>query len=184
MLPPVGFILGIVTMLRGKRIRGWVSDLSRAAIGVSLAMTVVIVVITSFTAISQAESARQLAEARAAQRAHAQLEAVSQPFCETVAQYPTIFGAADPDYGWPQLDAPEGYLPAIGDYADAWTAIAAVAPPGVAEDATAISTRVNGIVGIATALGTEQRSGDLLDLHQANDLATVQSWWIEYCPQP
>ena len=183
LLPPVGLILGVIASVRGKAIRGWSSDLARTAIVVSIVMTVAVTAVGGYAGISAVEKAQELAQLKAAERAHASLVATSKPFCGMLAENPTIYGTEDPDYGWPQLDAPEGYLAAIANYSALWAQIAEIAPEGIAAESAAISERVAGVVGIATALGSNNRAGDLLGFHEKEDLATVEAWFVDYCPQ-
>ena len=183
LLPPIGLILGIIASIRGKAIRGWSSDLARTAIVVSIVMTVAVTAVGGYAGISAVEKAQELAQLKAAERAHASLVATSKPFCGMLAENPTIYGTEAPDYGWPQLDAPEGYLAAIANYSALWAQIAEIAPEGIAAESAAISERVAGVVGIATALGSNNRAGDLLGFHEKEDLATVEAWFVDYCPQ-
>lgn len=183
-VPPVGLIAAIVALIRGRRIRGWASDLARAAVSVSLIMSIVFAGVGGYLWIQETERMEQLAAVKAEQRAHDRVAATSAQFCETLAANPTIYSTADPDYGWPGLDAPGGYPEAIANYAAVWAQIAAVAPAGISEETAAISERVNGIVNIANALGSQNRAGDLLGLHAATDLATVESWYVQYCNAP
>jgi hypothetical protein len=183
-LPPIGLITAIVALIKGKQLRGWGSDLARAAISVSLVMTVVFAGVGAYVWASETEKAEQLAALKAEQRAHALVEVASEPFCGVLAAHPTIYSTADPDYGWPAVDAPEGYNAAIANYAAVWAELAAVAPEGIAAETAAISERVAGVVSIANALGASNRAGDLLSLHAQTDLATVESWYVEYCNAP
>lgn len=183
-LPPVGLVTAIVALIRGKQVRGWASDLARAAVSVSVVMTLVFAGVGAYVWITETENAEQLAVVKAEQRAHDRVAAASAPFCEVLAANPTIYSTADPDYGWPALDAPAGYNTAIAEYAAVWAQLATVAPEGIAAETAAISERVAGIVNIANALGAENRAGDLLTFHAADDLATVESWYVEYCNPP
>ena len=183
-LPPVGLITAVVAILRGKKVRGWASDLARAAISVSLVMTVVFAGVGASIWVTETEKAEQLAAVKAEQRAHDRVEAASAPFCEVLAANPTLYSTADPDYGWPAIDAEGGYNAAIAAYSAVWAHVAEVAPAGIAEETTAISARVAGVVSIANALGASNRAGDLLGLHEKDDLATVESWYVEYCNAP
>ena len=181
LVPPAGLVTAIVALVRGKRVRGWASDLARAAVSVSLVMTVLFAGVGGYVAFTEMEKAEKMATIKAEQRAHDRIEAASVPFCEVLAANPTIYGTADPDYGWPTVDAPAGYNAAIGEYAAVWAQLAEVAPPGIAEETAAISARVANVVNIANALGSANRAGDLLGLHEKDDLATVESWYVEYC---
>lgn len=183
-LPPIGLIAAIVALIKGKQLRGWGSDLARAAISVSLVMTVLFAGVGAYIWASETEKAEQLAALKAEQRAHALVEVASEPFCGVLAAHPTIYSTADPDYGWPAVDAPEGYNAAIANYAAVWAELATVAPEGIAAETAAISERVAGVVNIANALGASNRAGDLLSLHAQTDLATVESWYVEYCDAP
>lgn len=183
-LPPIGLITAIVALIRGRQVRGWASDLARAAVSVSLVMTLVFVAVGGFVWIQEMERTQQLAAVKAEQRAHDRVTATSAQFCETLAANPTIYSTADPDYGWPAVDVPGGYSAALTAYSAVWAQIAEVAPTGIAEESAAISERVTGIVNIANALGSQNRAGDLLGLHTETDLATVESWYVEYCDAP
>ena len=183
-LPPIGLATAIVALIRGRKLRGWGSDLARAAVSVSLVMTVVFAGVGGYVWASETEKAEQLAALKADQRAHALVETASAPFCGVLAANPTIYSTADPDYGWPTVDVPGGYHAAIANYAAVWAEIAAVAPEGIAAETAAISVRVAGVVNIANALGATNRAGDLLGLHAQTDLATVESWYVEYCDVP
>lgn len=180
-LPPLGLITAIIALIRGKQVRGWASDLARAAVSVSVVMTIVFAGVGGYVWLTETEKAEQLAVVKAEQRAHDRVAAASAPFCEVLAAHPTIYSTADPDYGWPAVDAPAGYNAAIAEYAGVWAQLAAVAPEGIAVETAAISERVAGIVNIANALGSSNRAGDLLGLHASDDLATVESWYVEYC---
>ncbi|MEX1079501.1 MAG: hypothetical protein WED09_10375 [Homoserinimonas sp.] len=184
LLPPIGLITAVVALIRGRQVRGWASDLARAAVSVSLVMTVVFVGVGGYAWIQEIERAEQLAAAKTDQRAHALVGEASVPFCEVLEAHPTIYSTADPDYGWPVQDAPGGYNAAIAEYAAVWVQVAEAAPEGIAEETAAISERVAGIVSIANALGSSNRAGDLLGLHAETDLATVESWYVEYCDAP
>lgn len=183
-LPPIGLITAIVALIRGRQVRGWASDLARAAVSVSLIMTLVFAAVGGYIWIQETDRMEQLAVVKAEQRAHDRVAATSAQFCETLAANPTIYSTADPDYGWPAVDAPGGYNAAIANYSAVWAQLAAVAPAGIAEETAAISGRVAGIVNIANALGSQNRAGDLLSLHSQTDLATVESWYVEYCDAP
>jgi hypothetical protein len=147
-------------------------------------MTLVFASVGGYVWITETENAEQLAMVKAEQRAHDRIQAASAPFCDVLAAHPAIYSTADPDYGWPALDAPAGYNAAIAEYAAVWAQLAAVAPEGIAAETAAISDRVAGIVNIANALGSTNRAGDLLGFHAADDLATVESWYVEYCNPP
>jgi hypothetical protein len=181
LVPPVGFITAIIAIVRGKKVRGWASDLARTAIGVSLVMSVIFAAVGGYVTFTEIQKAEQLAAAKAEQRAHDLVKTASVPFCDVLAANPTIYGTADPDYGWPALDAPGGYNAAISAYSAVWVQLAEVAPAGIAEETAAISARVANVVNIANALGASNRAGDLLGLHEKDDLATVESWYVEYC---
>jgi hypothetical protein len=183
-LPPIGLVTAVIALIRGKQIRGWASDLARAAVTVSVVMSVVFASVGGYVWFTQAERAEQLAVVKAEQRVHDRLEAASAPFCDVLAAHPTIYATADPDYGWPALDAPAGYNEAIAEYATVWAQLAEVAPEGIAAETAAISERVAGVVSVANALGSNNRAGDLLGFKAADDLATVESWYVEYCNPP
>lgn len=184
LVPPVGLIVAVVAIVRGKKLRGWASDLARAAISIALVMTVVFTGVGGYVWVTETEKAEQLAAVKAEQRAHDRVEAASEPFCGVLAANPTIYSSADPDYGWPAVDVEGGYLAAINQYSAVWAELATVAPPGIAEETAAISQRVTRVVDIANALGSSNRAGDLLGLHEQSDLATVESWYVEYCDAP
>ena len=177
-------VTAIVALVRGRQVRGWASDLARAAVSVSLVMTLVFAAVGGFIWIQETERAEQLAAVKAEQRAHDRIAATSAQFCETLAANPTIYSTADPDYGWPAVDSPGGYNAAIANYSAVWAQLAEVAPAGIAEETATISERVAGIVNISNALGSQNRAGDLLSLHSETDLATVESWYVEYCDAP
>jgi hypothetical protein len=147
-------------------------------------MTLVFAAVGGYIWIQETERMEQLAAVKAEQRAHDRVAATSAQFCETLAANPTLYSTADPDYGWPAVDTPGGYNAAIAKYSAVWVQIAEVAPAGIAEETAAISERVTGIVNIANALGSQNRAGDLLGLHAQSDLATVESWYVEYCDAP
>jgi hypothetical protein len=183
-LPPIGLITAIVALVRGKKVRGWASDLARSAVAVSVAMTVVFAAVGGYVWFTETENAKHLAAIKADQRAHELIETTSLPFCNLLAEHPSIYSTADPDYGWPAVDVEGGYNAAIAAYAKVWTQLAEVAPPGIAEETAAISARIDGIVEITNALRSQNRAGDLLGLHEKDDLATVESWYVEYCNAP
>ncbi|MCW4386806.1 hypothetical protein OH146_13580 [Salinibacterium sp. SYSU T00001] len=181
LLPPVGFVVALVAMARGRDFRGWPSPLARAATWVAVVMTFVMAVAGAFLWFELEEQREAQAAADAAAAAHAAVVAESEEFCATLAATPTIFGTGDPDYGWPQLEDPAGYVPAISAYAATWQGLVPVAPSGIAEQVTSFSARVDGIVAVANSLPSPNRAGDLLDLHSQADIATIDGFVAEYC---
>lgn len=183
-LPPVGFALGLYASARGRAQRGWSSALARAALWVSAAMAVVFLVGGSVLWFEHQErlEAQRLDDEAAA--AYSAIVEQSAPFCAALDGAPAIFAAGDPDYGWPQLEDPAGYIPAITNYAALWQSLVPLAPTGIAEQVTSFSARVDQIVASADSLPRPNRAGDLLDLHAQADITAIQAHVAEYCAAP
>lgn len=180
-LPPIGLILSIVASIRGRLYRGWTSNLARTAFVVSIIMMIVFALGGAYLWAEQKKLAEEQAAVVAAAAARDGIVAESAPFCGALAANPTIFGAEDPDYGWPLVDDPAGYLPAIANYNAVWQSLVPLAPSGIATQVQSFSDRINGIVGLASSLQATNRTGDLLGVHQSDDITTIASYVGEYC---
>lgn len=180
-VPPVGLILGIVASIRGRLYRGWASNLARAAIVVSIIMSIVFALGGAYLWVEQKKLAEEQAAVAAAAAARDGIVAESEPFCGALASYPTLFASEDPDYGWPLLEDPAGYLPAIANYNAVWQSLVPLAPSGIAPQVQTFSERINGIVSLASSLQATNRTGDLLGVHQSDDITTIGSYVEEYC---
>jgi hypothetical protein len=180
-VPPVGLVLAIVASTRGRLYRGWPSNLARAAIALSVVMMLVFALAGAYLWAQRQKVADEQDAAAAVAAAHEAVVAESVPFCSTLAASPAVFGAADPDYGWPQREDPAGYLPAIESYGALWQALVPLAPAGIAPQVQTFSERVTGIVSVASSLQSTNRAGDLLGLHQSDDIVAIANHVAEYC---
>lgn len=180
-LPPIGLVLAIVAIVRGNRYRGWASNLARAAVVVSIVMSLVFAAAGGYFMVEQAKQAQAQAELDAIAAARASVVAESAEFCAAVAANPTIFASEDPDFGWPALDDPSGYLPAIRNYSALWQSFVPLAPSGIAPQVESFSTRITGVVDVAASLQANNRAGDLLGVHSNSDISTIAAYVVEYC---
>jgi hypothetical protein len=180
-LPPVGFVVGLVAAARGRAYRGWSSAKARSAVWIAVIMTFVFVIVGAVLWVEHQENleAQRIADEAAAARAGIVAESVE--FCTALAANPTLFDADDPDYGWPQIEDPAGYVPAIMNYAAIWQGLVPLAPSGIAEPVQTFSARVDGMVAFASSLPTPNRPGDILDLRSQPDITAIDEYVTEYC---
>ncbi|TQL48329.1 hypothetical protein FB562_1423 [Homoserinimonas aerilata] len=181
LLPPIGVVLGFVASARGRIYRGWASGIARAAIAVGVVMTLVFAVAGAFLWAEEQKRADERAAAAEVAAAHDSVVQASAEFCAGLAGYPSIFAEGDPDFGWPSLEDPNGYLPAIANYSAVWQGLVPVAPEGISAQVQSFSTRVDGIVGLAQSLQTANRSGDVLGVHSSDDITSIAAYVGDYC---
>lgn len=179
-LPPVGFVLGLVASARGRAYRGWSSAIARASLWVAVGMTFVFIVAGVFLWSEQQKQLADEESAQAAAAAHAALVEESAAFCGALAGSPVLATDAA-DFGWPAADDPAGYVPAISAYAASWQGLVPLAPAVIAEQVTSASAQIDQIVASAANLPEPHRAGDLLDLQAVAEIEAVQAHVTEYC---
>jgi hypothetical protein len=179
-LPPVGLVLGIVATNRGKAVRGWPSDKARAAIVVSIIMTVFFAVMAAVMGFAAAQRAEASAALDTEIQAHASVVATCPPSCQALVAHPGMHHAADAHYGSPTLDAPEGLV--AGNHSDttARTGFAAVATAGHTTPAAAASQRPTVPVATASAVVAKTDALELLRFAEVPRSGTVDTRVMEY----
>ncbi|QEE61625.1 hypothetical protein FVA74_08580 [Salinibacterium sp. dk2585] len=180
LLPPVGFVLGLVASARGRAYRGWTSAMARASLWIAVGMTFVFIVAG---VLLWSEHRKQLdaeESAQAAAAAHAALVEESAAFCGALTGSPVLATDAA-DFGWPAADDTAGYVPGISAYAATWQGLVPLAPAIIAEQVTSASAQIDQIVARAASFPDTNRAGDLLDLQAVPEIASVQAHVAEYC---
>lgn len=168
-IAPLGLIVGVIAAVLGIRRQAYVSGLARAAIVISIVMSVILAgggVAYSFVARAQAHEAA--------------LRSSSSALCATVAASPGRL--ADPAFGWPALTSTiPDYVRDVEAYAAWWTKLAAIAPAPVRAQVTALSK-------VATASSTRmslskvvEHDQDYADMQKAAAVSTLPTWVNTYC---
>lgn len=181
-VPPVGFVLGLVALRRGRETRGWASKLARAAVAVSVVMTVVFGIGAGLLWADGQRRAAADQEAAAAAAAHDAIVAESAEFCAALATSPQVYGSGDTEFGWPAYSGDDdAYFAEVGGYGALWQSLAPIAPAAISEQVAAVSARVDGIVSVASSLPDVNRAGNVLDLTSKDDISTVGTFVADYC---
>ena len=168
-LPPIGFIGGIVAAALSNRRRGWVIGLVKATIAIGAVLSVVAGV--------GAYAARQYLHQQAF---HAQLVAESAAFCSTVKNDPTML--QKPDFGWP---APAPSIPdslaAMQAYVAKWTALEKASPSAIQGEVQKVVDAAGGIVGAVTVSRTIDDAQNVQVMTSVASQSGLQAWKSEYC---
>ncbi|PWB96338.1 hypothetical protein [Homoserinimonas hongtaonis] len=181
-VPPAGFALALYALRRGRELRGWASNLARAAVAVSIVMTVVFAIGAGLLWANAQRQAAADQDAAAAAASHDAIVAEAAEFCATLAATPQVFASGDAEFGWPAYSGDEdAYFAEADAYGALWQQLVAVAPAAITEQVTSVSARVDGIVSVASSLPNVNRAGNVLDLTSQDDISTVGTFVGDYC---
>ena len=114
------------------------------------------------------------------QRSEAEVKADSAAFCADLATTPDVL--TQPGFGWPTA---EGTIPdtvaAMKAYQERWAAVAAIAPPTIRADVSAIATAAGSIAANVEASQSINRAGNLSAIESVTTQTVIPAWAAKYC---
>ena len=168
-VPPLGLVLSIVARLVAARRHGWRTWPVTLATVVSVLLTVAMVVGGFIAGILGTQTAAVDA-----------IVAESAPFCSALAETPGILDQAG--YGWPtQIGTVDESIAAMTEYRDRWTALAAIAPSGIAGGVETIATVAAAVVDNAESTQSVDRQGSLDTVTAATNVSGIPTYADLYC---
>lgn len=166
---PLGLVAGVVAAVLSARRHGYVSGLARAAIVVSLALSVVL----AAGGVAYSFAARAQAHERA-------LQVNSIPLCAMVAAAPTRM--TDPAFGWPAITTTiAAYEQEVAAYSTWWTKLASVAPAPVHSQVVALATVARASNSRMMLSKVIEHDLDYADMQKAAAISTLPTWVKTYC---
>lgn len=169
LLPPIGFVVGIVAILLSRHRVGWSSGVARAATLVAVALSLVLA--------AGAVVVNDIAQDAAAEAA---LVESSADFCAALDASP---GTLQSDtFGWP---APGNTIPAsieaMRQYETLWATIAAAAPAGVKAGSDDVLARARSIIASVELSRTVDDDTNRALMRAAASRSGVLPWSAAYC---
>ena len=168
LVAPLGLVLSIVAAALSSGRVGYVNGLARAALALSIILTLVWgggAVAYGYYAAGQAHEAA--------------LRASTQPMCHTLAERPAVL--ADSAFGWPAVSTISAYQASTADYVAWWSKLAAVAPAPERSAANAVVAAAKGAVSRMTASQVVDHDADYADLQAVARASSLPSWAAKYC---
>jgi len=167
--PPLGLVLSIVARVIARHRHGWRTWPVTLATGVSIALTVLLIVGGFVAGILGTQTAGVDA-----------IVADSAEFCDSLATTPGVLDTAG--FGWPtESSSVKKSIAAMTGFRDRWSALAEIAPAGIAGDVQAIATLASNQVDSATVSQSIDPQASL-DLVSATTNATgIRAYTTKYC---
>jgi hypothetical protein len=167
--PPVGLLVGIGAVVSGARSRGYSAGIARAAIGIGVALSLVLgVAIVVVGKITRDEAAR------------AAIVASSRAYCAKIDSHPGLLSGDT--FGWP---APGGTIPssitAIESYEAYWSELAKLAPTGIRSDTEKVAATADSIVATVQSTQTLNDGGNVAQLQNVVATSGIRTWVSTYC---
>jgi hypothetical protein len=166
---PVGLIVGIVAAILSRRRLGYVSGIARAAIAVSIVMSVILAgggVAYSFVARAQAHEDA--------------LRASSAGLCAMIAAAPGRL--ADPGFGWPAFTTTiPDYIRDVDVYAAWWSKLAVIAPAPMRGQVSALARVATASSDRMATSKVIEHDQDYADMQKAAAVSTLPVWVGTYC---
>ncbi|NEM89911.1 hypothetical protein [Galbitalea soli] len=167
--PPLGVVVALVDIIASSRMRGWSSNLAKSALGIAIALSLVVA------------GGVVVLQGIAADRARAQASlAAAAPLCALLTASPATLDS--PTFGWP---APEESIPqsiaAMRAFDVAWQRNVAAAPAGVKRSVQLVESAAHGIITSVTATQTLDDAANVGLMQQAAAASGLNNWADEYC---
>lgn len=167
--PPVGLVLSIVARLVAFHRHGWRTWPVTLATGVSIALTVVLLVGGFIAGILGTQTAGVDA-----------IVADSARFCDSLAETPGVLQTAG--FGWPvEASSVKASIAAMAEYRDRWSALAEIAPSGIEDDVAAIASVASTIVDNAKASQSIDPQASLDQVSSVVNATGIPAYTTEYC---
>jgi hypothetical protein len=167
--PPIGLLLGIVTLVIDSRTKGFTAGITKAAVAIAIVLSVGLTV--GFVVVSKLD---------ADQAQHSAIAASSVTWCTKLQANPATL--ASDTYGWP---SPGNTIPAsirsMKTYETFWQSAAAVAPSGIKAGTKSIATNAKSILDSVRSTQTLDDSSDISRMQSVVAASGIQTWVSQYC---
>ena len=169
LVAPLGFIAGVVAAILSFRRRGYVNGMAKAAIVVSLILSIIGAAGGVLVGIALQRQAHEDA-----------LRSSSAAMCTVLAQRPGVL--TDAAFGWPAVDSSiPAYVTAVSDYETWWTSVAASAPKQVKAQAQNVVATAHAAAERMTASRVVDHDRDYGELRSIATASTLPAWAATYC---
>lgn len=167
--PPVGFLTGIAAVVVGERDRGWSTGIAKAAIGVGLALSLVL-----------AGGGLVLSRNAGDAAAHQAIVAESAKWCSAIEKDPAMLRSDT--FDWPAISGSiASSLPAMQAYTEFWSNLVKIAPAGIRADTQRVASAASRItVGVTTSRVLDDAS-NVAQMQQVVGSSSIVNWASEYC---
>ena len=167
--PPLGLVLSIIARIVARHRHGWRTWPVTLATGVSIALTVVVIVGGFLAGILGTQTAGVQA-----------IVDESAPFCDSLAETPGVLDTAG--FGWPtEASSVKASIAAMTEYRDRWASLAKIAPSGIADDAAAIAKVAAAQVDNATATRSIDPQASLDQVSRVSNATGIRAYTNKYC---
>ncbi|MCW2601768.1 MAG: hypothetical protein JWM02_3597 [Frankiales bacterium] len=169
LVPPLGFLVAIVALIVGARRNGWGAAVSKAAVAVSLVLSLAL-------AGGAVVVSRSLAEKAAVDS----VIASSSKWCAVVRKDPAILQSQT--FGWPDsADTVAASIVRMQRYERFWRNAASVAPAGIQADTTRIADTAKQVIASVSASRVIDAQGNSAQIQQAVAASSIPNWVSQNC---
>jgi len=169
LIAPLGFVTGIVAAILSFRSRGYVDGLAKAAIVVSLILSLIGAAGGVVAGVSLQRQAREDG-----------LRSSSAAMCTIIEQKPGVL--TDAAFGWPAVDSTiPAYVAAVADYETWWTSVAASAPKQMTAQAQKVVTAAHAASERMVTSRVVDHDRDYADAKSVASVSTLPAWVTTYC---
>ena len=167
--PPVGLLLGIGAVITEPRLKGYVTGLAKAAIGIGAALSLVLAVgLVAYAKVSHDQAA------------HNAIVASSKAYCAALKSNPSTL--ASDTFGWPSPgDTIPDSITSMQQYVSRWNSLVKIAPPGIRADTQKVASTAKSIVTSVQTTQTLDDSSDVAQMQNAVATTGINAWVTEYC---
>jgi hypothetical protein len=167
--PPLGLVMGIITIVVGLRVRGYAVALAKAAVAIAAVLTLALSV--AFVVVTKIDHDTA---------AHDAILASSRPFCAKLRSNPATL--ASDTFGWPApADTIPDSVPAMQAYQSYWTALAKIAPSGIEADTERVASAAKSIISSVQSTQTLNDSANIAQMQNVVAASKIPAWDSEYC---
>ena len=167
--PPIGLLLGIAAVITDSRSKGYAAGIAKAAIGIGVALTLVLGVALAVVTKINSDHA-----------AHASIVASSRAWCTKLQSNPATLSSDT--FGWP---SPGDTIPAsitkMKTYQAYWQGLAKVAPSGIRADTQKVVDTAKSIVATVQSTQTLNNAGNIAQLQNVVATSGIHGWVSTYC---
>jgi hypothetical protein len=167
--PPVGLLLGVVAVIIDSRSKGYAAGIAKAAIGIGVALSIVLgVAVVVVTKIDTDQAA------------HAAIVSSSSAWCTKLKSNPMTLSSDT--LGWPSPAATiPASIPAMQGYETYWEGLAKVAPAGIRGDTQKVANTAKSIVAGVQSTQTLNDAGNVAQLQNVVAGSGIHGWVSNYC---